>query len=87
MTVEILGINDVGHESGNSGFCEGRDLAWLQATPDIPVWSDWGVTYRDVWILDADNKPIEVFNLTEHDLEDPAAYDALRTLFLDAAGQ
>ena len=82
--MEILGVNEVGHESGNATFTDGRDLAWLQEDASTPVWKDWGVTYRDVWILDEQNKPIDVYNLTEHDLEDPANFEELKQRFLEA---
>ena len=62
----ILGLNEVGHESGNDAFCEGRDLPWLQDTADAGVWQEWGVVYRDVVILDADGEAVEVYNLTEN---------------------
>ena len=78
-------MNEVGHESGNAAFCEGRDLPWLQETEDQPVWTEWEAGYRDVVILDAKNRPIDVFNLTDNDLEVEANFEALRTLFEDAA--
>ena len=51
------------------------------------MWAAWGVNYRDVVVLDGDNIPVAVYNLTIHDLSDPANYDALRTMLLDAAAQ
>ena len=87
MDVEILGLNEAGRESGNADFTDGRDIPWLQPTDETPVWADWGVVYRDVWILDADNELIDVYNLTDNDLEDPANYEALRTLFTDATAR
>jgi len=83
----ILGVNDIGFESGNEDITDGRDLPWLQATTDEDVWQDWGVTYRDVWVLDAENVPVGVFNVTGNSLADAANYDALKQLFLDAAAR
>jgi len=85
VDIEILGVNQIGHEAGNPGMCDGRDLPWLQDTPEQHVWSQWRVTYRDVVILDRDNAVAAVFNLTEHDLADPAEYAALRDLLLQLA--
>jgi len=80
--VRILGVNGIGLESGNTLVCEGRDLPWLQDTVDEHVWSQWQVTYRDVVILDGANVPVGVYNLTDHDLADPANYAELRALLL-----
>lgn len=87
MDATILGVNDIGFESGNEDITDGRDLPWLQATTDEDVWQDWGVTYRDVWVLDAENVPVGVFNVTGNSLADAANYDALKQLFLDAAAR
>ena len=84
MVLEIIGVNQAGFESGNDTFTDGRDLPWLQEDAGASVWEEWDVTYRDVWILDGENKPIDVYNLTDNDLEDPANYDALRALFVEA---
>ena len=45
----------------------------------------WAPTYRDVVVLDGENVIFGVYNLTSNDLAEPANYDALRQLFLDAA--
>ncbi len=55
-------------------------LPWLQDVPEVDVWGAWGIAFRDVVILDADNEVLDVYNLTEHDLSDPAAYDELKSL-------
>ena len=85
LDITILGINDIGFESGNDSITDGRDLPWLQATAEQDVWEDWGVTYRDVWILDADNLPVGIFNVTSANLSDSGNYATLRQMFVDAA--
>ncbi len=41
-----------------------------------------------MWVLDADNIPVGVFNVTgEGNLGTPANYDALKQIFLDAAAR
>jgi hypothetical protein len=80
--VAILGCNSAGSESNNAAACDGKDIPWLQDTPEEHVWSQWQVTYRDVWILDENNIPVAVYNLTEHDLNDPANYLALKTMIV-----
>ncbi len=85
--VQILGVNDTLYASGNDSITDGRDLPWLQNTVEADVWATWGVAYRDVWVLDADNVPVGIYNLTANSLADQVNYDALRTLFVDAMGQ
>ncbi|MEW5739988.1 MAG: hypothetical protein AB1938_13735 [Myxococcota bacterium] len=62
----------------------GRTLPWLQDRADVDVWRAWAVEYRDVIILDADNQRVGVYNLTLHDLSQPANQAALKQLLLDA---
>lgn len=86
MGVQILGVNQITYESGNATACQGKDLPWLQETPDELVWSTWAVRYRDVIILDGKNRVAATFNLTDYDLHTPAYYDSLKTLLIESAG-
>ncbi len=86
LQVQILGVNSAGNASGNDAITDGRDLPWLQDTPEVDAWGLWGVTYRDVVVLGPDNTVHAVYNLTEHDLSDPGNYETLKQIFLDAAG-
>jgi hypothetical protein len=83
--VRILGVNGIGHESGNAQNCAGRTIPWLQDVTTSDVWTSWSVTYRDVVILDPDNVPFAVYNLTTRDLGVPANRDELRNLLTQAA--
>ena len=83
--VAILGVNAVGAEGGNEAMCLGRQLPWLQDTSEYDVWGTWDVTYRDVVILDRGNHTIRAYNLTAHDLGNPASYEELKTMLLQAA--
>jgi hypothetical protein len=83
--VTILGVNAIGLEAGNPGVTAGRDLAWLQDVPEESVWESWGVTYRDVIILDANNVVVGIYNVTQHNLADAANYAELRGAFEAAA--
>jgi hypothetical protein len=85
VPVQILGVNAVGHESGNDLAVAGRVLPWLQDEAAVDAWGLWEITHRDVVVLDADNRVTAVYNLTSHDLANPANYDELRALILDAA--
>ena len=86
-SVHILGVNDVGFESANDSMMSGRALPWLQPVAGQDIWTQWEVTYRDVVILGPGNEHLGSFNLTTHDLADPANYDALMTQLLEAANE
>lgn len=64
----------------------GRDLPWLQDDAQVDAWGAWEVEYRDLVVLDRENRPVGVFNLTEHNLQVPAEYAALRDMLLGVAG-
>jgi hypothetical protein len=85
VEVRIFGVNGEGLELGNASICEGRDIPWLQDTSKENVWQQWDVTYRDVVILDPENVPVAVYNLSFHDLSIPANYDSLETLLRQVA--
>jgi hypothetical protein len=85
--IRILGINAAGLESANSLMVAGRTIPWLQDTAAQDVWSQWKVTYRDVVILDSDNKVAGIYNLTDHDLAIAANYNALKSLLVKVANK
>lgn len=82
--IEIVGVNAAGQESGNALMVDGRALPWLQDTDAVNAWAAWQVTWRDVIIVGAASERRGVYNLTEHDLNVPASYAALKQLLLDA---
>ncbi|NCQ34983.1 hypothetical protein GW813_07920 [bacterium] len=84
--ISILGVNQVEQVADNELIREGRDIPWLQDTWDELVWGSWHVEWRDVVILDPDNQKITTYNLTEHNLTDPANYAELKALLIEAAG-
>lgn len=83
--IDILGVNAIGYESNNAGITEGRTLPWLQDVEGQDVWIRWGVTYRDVVVLDRENYPVAVYNLTSNDLMSRASYDELMSILLAAS--
>ncbi len=94
--IQIIGINQTGHEEGNTGMAEGRDLPLLQDVDAdnnefSDLWleaEDWDVTFRDVIILNAANEYVARYNLTEHNIkpdDDPTNYNTLKSLLLEAA--
>ncbi len=61
------------------------DLPVLQDTADVNVWAKWGGQWRDVVIVDRKGQKTAVYNLSEHDLGDPANRDALKVLLVEAS--
>ena len=86
LSIELHGVNAIGHESGNAQACNGRVLPWIQDDPSRRVGDIWSVTYRDVIILDANNVVVAIYNLTAHDLVLTANYAELKALLISAAG-
>lgn len=87
VPARILGVNAAGAESGNDLAVQGRDLPWLQDTPEENAWGDWRVRWRDVVILDRENRKVAVYNVTDHNLARPSAYDSLKAMLVGAATQ
>ncbi len=90
VPLQILGVNQAGADgtngSANVTVCTDRDLPWLQETETDSVWADWEVIYRDVIVLDKENRPIEVFNLSDNNLDNPNVYETLKGILRTAAG-
>ena len=85
LKIRLLGVNGAGHEAGVPVMTEGRVIPVLQDTAEVDAWTAWGVEYRDVIILDRENAPVGVFNLTAHDLSQMGEYVTLKGMLLDAA--
>ncbi len=85
--VHILGLNDIGLESGNESMTAGQHLSWLQPGVGQNIWIDWQVGYRDVIILGPKNEHIDTFNLSTYNLAEAENYAALRDLLLATANE
>lgn len=86
LAIDLLIINEDGHESGLDDLYAVTDLPVVQDDETALVWDAWDATWRDTWVLDAENVPVGVYNLTEHDLSDPDEYQGLVDLLVTAAG-
>ena len=84
--IRILGVNQVGQEASNDLAVAGNSIPWLQDVLDA-AWTGWLAIHRDVVILDSANRKSAVFNLTVHDLTQPAEYAALLQLLRTTAGE
>jgi hypothetical protein len=82
----VIGVNETGQEESNPLAVEGKTGPWLQDV-DHSVWTLWQAEWRDVIVLDAQNRKVAVFNLFEHSLGERENYDALRAILLGAAGE
>ena len=90
LKINLLGINQFDLASANADATNGRTLPWLQdvdANSDgqSDVWSSWGATWRDVVIVDGDNRRVATYNVTANNLATAENYAALRDMILDAA--
>ena len=86
VQVRICGVNDQSQSAYNGNLPSFVVLPWLQDTSQDNVWTAWKVTWRDVFVLDAQNRKIAVYNLTQHDLHTSANFDSLAHLLRNAAG-
>jgi len=84
--MQIIGINEMGHSSGLETAYAERTLPLLQDDETQRVWEKWDVTYRDVIVLDGENKKVGVLNLTENSLAEEENKATMEDLFLTAGG-
>ena len=84
--IRVGGVNASDAADGNALMTAGRVLPWLQDVDDA-TWTSWAVTNRDTVVLDGANAKVAVYNLTIHDLGDPANYAELLAILKSAAGE
>lgn len=85
LAIQIFGVNQTGYTSGNSTVIQLGDVPWLQDNAQDNVWGAWDPTYRDVIILDEQNQPVGVFNLTINNLSQTSDFEALKSLLVTEA--
>lgn len=92
--LQVIGVNEYGHESGDPQITEGSQTPFLQDVDTdgngvSDVWYDvLEITYRDVKILNQQNEVIGTVNLTTpggYDLREVANYEALKEIMADVA--
>jgi len=47
------------------------------------VWSDWKVTYRDMFVVNREGHAVALYNLTDHDLGEAGDYQAALDLLIE----
>jgi hypothetical protein len=85
LAIDLLGVNETGHEAGNTLVTTDRDIPWLQDTAEADWWGVWDPNYRDVIILDEQGELAAVFNLTDKPITDDANYLELYDLLVSLA--
>ncbi len=85
--MQLLAVNGVGHGSGVAAMSALGTLPILSDTTQTDAWARWEVTYRDVVVLDRNNRRAGVLNLTENDLGRPEARAALADLLRAASSE
>lgn len=83
--VVILGVNAMGHESGNASMCTGCEIPWLQDAPGQSGYAAWQAQEGELVILDAENRIAAILDLLTNDLAVEANYDRLRSLLIHLA--
>lgn len=66
---------------------EDNDLPLVQDTSDVGVWDLWGVSQRDLVILDGDNEVLFQVSLAQESLGGPALEAEVDALVREAAEQ
>ena len=81
-------MNHIDKSNGNESITADRDLPWLQDVADVGLWEQWGVEYRDVYLVGADSTYNSQYNLSALDLTNDdnkqTLIDALTTLAEDS---
>jgi hypothetical protein len=83
--VQISIINQIGSEAGTESLLMGRTLPYVQDNEMVGVARRWGAMTRELWILDAMNRRVEVIDLTVRSLSEPMNELAVRNRILEIA--
>ena len=82
--IDLLAINEVGHDSGIEDATAGNSIPLLSDTSQTDAWGSWDADWRDLVIVDEDNLQVERISLTGFNLENTENYEALKALLIDA---
>jgi hypothetical protein len=70
-------VNHIAESEDNEAMSDEANLPWLQ-DDESDVWSLWRVEYRDVVLLDSENRLVQIYNLSENDLSESDKYLELK---------
>ena len=85
LPIKILSINQIGAESGVDSFNETHALPMVNDSATDEIWVQWESQWRDFYILNTQNELLEVYNLTQNNLNDPINYQELKQKLILAA--
>jgi len=90
LQIQLVGVNRIGTEFGNTRATDGKDIPWLQDVDQdgdgrSDVWTDWEVVWRDVFIVDPAGEVVDIISLTVNDLRRTDNYDELKGLLIETA--
>lgn len=85
--IQIVVINEIGAEAGTSSVLMGRSLPFVQDSATARVWSTWGASRYQLWLVDGMGRRLEVLNLSSAPLTDPTNATQLQTRLLSLAGR
>lgn len=78
LQISIIAVNEMGYDAGNSLVPDISSLPMVQNDSIAQVWSNWGAVWRDVIVLDQENRPVATFNLTTYNLATTENYDLVK---------
>ena len=85
LNITLIGVNEDGFSSGNASINTVADLPLINDNGTDQIWNTWGVTFRDVVILNEENQIVASYNLTTNSLNTSSNYDALKALLVNEA--
>ena len=85
LPITILSINQIGAENGVESFNNTHFLPMVHDNTSDEIWVHWESQWRDFYILNKQNELLEVYNLTQHNLNDPLNYQELKQKLILAA--
>jgi hypothetical protein len=80
-----FGINNADAADWNDFAIGETTLPWLQDPPKHGVWESWHAGWRDVFVLDGQNRRLAIYPVYDKPLDDPANYAELKALLLRIA--
>ena len=85
--LRAFGINHSDSADWNDFAIAETSLPWLQDPPKDGVWDAWKAAWRDVYVLDGQNRRLAVYPVYDKPLDDPANYEELKGLVLRVVGE
>ena len=85
LEIIILSINQIGAENGISSSTEAHALPMVHDNETDTIWLSWEGQWRDFYLLNRNNELVEVYNLTQNNLNDETNYNELKQKLIEAA--